>query len=213
MVSFGPIGISSCCCRWFHVGPSAYAPAAADGFAWAHRNKQLLLPMVSCGPIGICSCCRRWAHYFPNSCCCRWLCMGLLECVAAVVDGFAWAPSKYAAAVADGVAWARWHTQLLPPMVSHGPIGICSCSTAVVVNGLAWAHYFSNRCCRQLRLGPLEYAAAISDGFVRTHRHMDLLLPMISCGPVGICACACQKLRMGPLAHAAAVADDFVWAH
>ena len=36
------------------MGPLAYADAAVDGFACAHQDKLLLLPMVSLGPIGIC---------------------------------------------------------------------------------------------------------------------------------------------------------------
>ena len=36
MVSRGPIGVCSCGCRWYRVGPSAYAVAAVDVFAWAH---------------------------------------------------------------------------------------------------------------------------------------------------------------------------------
>ena len=32
----GPIEISSSCCRWFHMGPLAYAAVAVNGFAWAH---------------------------------------------------------------------------------------------------------------------------------------------------------------------------------
>ena len=35
MALFRPIGISSCCCQWFRVGPSAYAAATVNGFAWA----------------------------------------------------------------------------------------------------------------------------------------------------------------------------------
>jgi hypothetical protein len=100
---------------------------------------------------------------------------------------------EYAATVADGIVWAHWHTLLLLPIVSHGPIGICCC-------------------CRWYRMGPLADAAAAADAFAWAHWHMQLLLPMASHGPIGICSCCCRCFRMGPLAYAAAAADSIAWA-
>ena len=82
------------------------------------------------------------------------------------------------------------------PMVSHGPtlmfqdvllmhwdglIGICGC------------------CCRWYRMGPLEYATAVANGFAWAHLHMRLLLPMASFWPIGLRRFYCGWYRMGPL--------------
>jgi hypothetical protein len=93
MVSHGPIGICSFCCRWPRMGPLEYAAAAADEFAWAHWHMQLLMPMASHRPIGICSCCCRWFRMgplFPNRCC-QCTRMGLFAYAATATDGFVWA--------------------------------------------------------------------------------------------------------------------------
>ena len=115
IASFGPIGIFNCCCRWFHVGPWAYAAAAANYIAWAHRHMQLLLSMALHGPIKI------------SSSCCPMVPCGPIGICGYCCRWLHMGPSTYAATVVDSFGWAHQHMWLLLSMASHGPIEISSC--------------------------------------------------------------------------------------
>ena len=127
-------------------------------------------------------------------------------------------PLEYVAAVADGIAWAHQHMQLLLPMVPYGPIGVCCCCCRWLRFGPL---KISSCCCRWFHVGPSAYAAVAVDGsacahlhmlllllsmasygpisfptdaansFVWAHWNMQLLLLMVSRGPIGICSYCC----------------------
>ena len=104
IVSCGPIGICSCCCRWYRMGPLTYAAASINIFTWAHRKKQFLLPDGF-----------MWAHLHM---------LLLLLLLSMALHGPISFPTG---AAANNFVWAHWNMQLLLPMVLRGPIGICSC--------------------------------------------------------------------------------------
>ena len=114
----------------------------------------------------------------------------------------------------NGLMWVNRHIQPLLRMVLHGPIDICCSCRCLLMNPLvsqqvvpiASSGPMGNYRQRQLHMlmGLQEAICNSSRLFRWAYQNKQLLLPMVSHGPIGMCGCCCQRDRIGPLVYTAA---------
>ena len=88
-----------------------------------------------------------WAHSQYSMRCCGWYCMG---------------PHQFS------FLWAHWHTQLLLPMVSHGPTIL----TTGAEDSFAWAHWHMQLLLPMVLHGPTILTTGANNSLAWAHWHM-----------------------------------------